>query len=197
MDRERELIDEIVGGSEKAFSVLFFHYLPVLESFAFKFTRSDHATEEIIQNAFIRIWLNRDKLLEVENVKAYLYRYVSNECLSHVRKKMKEEQLIDRFKTQHPQNSNITLDSIHLNEINGIISASVKRLPEQRRKIYQLSRGEGKTIPEISEILNLSPNTVKNALVIALKTIRDQLRQHGITFILPLFLYFLSELKKK
>ena len=192
-DKERELIKEIIEGSEKAFSILFFNYLPVLQSFAFKFTKSEHASEEVIQDAFLRIWLNRDKLEHVENVKAYLYKYVSNECLSYLRKKLKEDRAIDLLKSQHSDFDNVTLDAIHLNEINKLIASAVRKLPQQRRKIYELSRGEGKTIPEIAEILELSVSTVKNALVIALKTIRENLIQHGIS----LSLLFLLEIFEK
>ncbi len=61
VDKERAMIDKIVEGDEQAFSVLFFKYLPVLHIFASKFTKSDNAAEEIIQDAFLRVWLNRDK----------------------------------------------------------------------------------------------------------------------------------------
>ncbi|MFD2285748.1 RNA polymerase sigma-70 factor [Pedobacter petrophilus] len=192
-DKERELIREIIEGSEKAFSVLFYNYVSVLASFALKFTKSEHAAEEVIQDAFLRIWLNRDKLEHVENVKAYLYKYVSNECLSHLRKKIKEDKAINLLKSRHSDQDNVTLDSIHLNEINRLVASAVEALPQQRRKIYELSRGEGKTIPEISEILGLSSSTVKNALVIALKTIRENLIQHGIS----LFWLILLELSIK
>lgn len=43
VDKEHALIDKIVGGDEQAFSVLFFKYLPVLQVFATKFTKSDDA----------------------------------------------------------------------------------------------------------------------------------------------------------
>jgi RNA polymerase sigma-70 factor (family 1) len=190
--KERALIDKIVEGDEQAFSVLFFNYLPVLQIFAAKFTKSDDAAEEIIQDAFLRVWLNRDKLAEVENVKAYLYKYVSNECLSYLRKKLKEDRIVDAFTAKQPNSHNHTADVVSLNEINKIVAVAVEKLPEQRKKIYQLSRGDGKTIPEIAEMLGISPNTVKNALVIALKSIRMQLDQHGITFVLPIALCFLK-----
>ena len=192
LDKERALIDKIVEGDEQAFSVLFFNYLPVLQVFAAKFTKSDAAAEEIIQDAFLRIWLNRDKLADVENVKAYLYKYVSNECLSYLRKKLKEDKVVDAFTAKQPNSHNHTADVVHLNEINKIVADAVEKLPEQRKKIYQLSRGDGKSIPEIAEILNISPNTVKNALVIALKSIRIHLDQHGIVFLFPVVCLFLK-----
>jgi len=189
-EQERVLIEKIVVGDEHAFSVLFFNYLPVLQSFAVKFSKSDEDAEEIIQEAFLRIWLNRDKLLDVINIKAYLYKYVSNECLTYLRRKLKEDKVIDKFREKQPNSSNVTSESIHLNEITRIVNVAVDQLPSQRKKIYQLSRQEGKTIPEIAELLDISQNTVKNALVIALKAIRNHLDQRGIVFVLPLAGYF-------
>lgn len=178
------LLSRIADGDEKAFSELFYQYLPVLKSFALKFTKSDYAAEEIIQNSFLKIWLNRDKLEEVENIKAYLYKYVSNECLSYLRTVLRQEKATSHHKNQHSDYNNDTIDAIDLNDLSRVIQAAVDSLPDQRKKIYQLSRGEGKTIPEIADQLNLSPNTVKNALVIALKAIRAQLVNYG--FILAL-----------
>ena len=191
IEDERKLIEKIVEGDEQAFSVLFFKYLPVLHIFAAKFTRSDDAAEEIIQDAFLRVWLNRDKLAEVDHVKAYLYKYVSNECLSYLRKKLKEERVVDAFTAKQQNSHNSTVETINLNEVTKIIAIAVDKLPDQRKNIYQLSRRDGKTIPEIAEILNISPNTVKNALVIALKSIRIHLDQHGIVFFFPIVFFFL------
>jgi RNA polymerase sigma-70 factor (family 1) len=187
---ERKLIEKIVDGDEQAFSVLFFKYLPVLQIFAAKFTKSDDAAEEIIQDAFLRVWLNRDKLADVDNVKAYLYKYVSNECLSYLRKKLKDDRVVDAFTAKQQNSHNNTVETINLNEVTKIIAVAVEKLPDQRRNIYQLSRRDGKSIPEIAEILNISPNTVKNALVIALKSIRIHLDQHGILFVFPIVCFF-------
>jgi len=191
-EKERALISKIVEGDEQAFAVLFFKYLPVLQVFATKFTKSDDAAEEIIQDAFLRVWLNRDKLAEVENVKAYLYKYVSNECLSYLRQKLKADKMVDSFTAKQTDSHNNTVETINLNEVTKIIAAAIEKLPDQRRKIYQLSRRDGKTIPEIAEILRISPNTVKNALVSALKSIRIYLDQHGIVFIFPFVFLFLK-----
>jgi len=191
IEDERRLIEKIVEGDEQAFSVLFFKYLAVLHIFAAKFTKSDDAAEEIIQDAFLRVWLNRDKLGEVDNVKAYLYKYVSNECLSYLRKKLKEDRVVDAFTAKQQNSHNNTIETINLNEVTKIIAIAVDKLPDQRKNIYQLSRRDGKTIPEIAEILNISPNTVKNALVIALKSIRIHLDQHGIVLFFPIVLFFL------
>lgn len=177
---EQLLLKQIAEGNEQAFAAFFYQYLPVLQPFALKFTRSADAAEEIIQDTFLRVWLNRDKLETVENVKAWLYKFASNECLNYLRKQLKLARAIDGFGVEHPQESNSTLDAINLNDVNYLVKEAIDRLPGQRKKIYQMSRADGMNIPEIAEALNISPNTVKNALVISLKTIREHLNRHGV-----------------
>lgn len=190
IENESALLQQISEGCEQSFGVLFYHYLPVLQSFAVKFTRSTEAAEEVIQEAFVRVWLNRDRLDEVENIQAYLYKFVSNECLSHLRKVLREEKAMDGVKNVRLQPlNNVTMESVHLNELKGIITRAVETLSPQRKTVYQLSRLEGLSIPEISEKLNLSQNTVKNTLITALKSIRANLVANGIELSL-LFLLF-------
>jgi len=191
-EKEQILIGKIVEGDEKAFSILFFNYLPVLQRFALKFTKSEEAMEEIIQDAFLRIWLNRDKLQDVENIRAYLYRYVSNECLTYLRKTLKETKIINTLRTQQIIHSNSTEDSVGLNEIRRLVGTIVYQMPPKRKQIYQMSRQDGKSIPEIAETLKVSPNTVKNTLVEALKTIREGLEKEGIVFVFLISLFFLK-----
>lgn len=186
-NEERLLLRQIADGDEQAFAVLFYRYLPVLQPFALKFTKSANAAEEIIQDTFLRVWLNRDKLEDVENVKSWLYRYASNECLNYLRKELKQAKAIDNLVIEHPKQSNTTIETINLNDVSYLVQQAVDKLPVQRKRIYQMSRTEGMNIPEIAAALDLSPNTIKNALVISLKTIREHLNKHGIA--LSVFAY--------
>lgn len=189
---EQLLLKQIAEGNEQAFAVFFYRYLPILQPFALKFTKSDIAAEEIVQDTFLRVWLNREKLEEVANVKAWLYKYASNECLNYLRKQLKLTRAIDNFSLEHPQESNSTVDTIHLNDVSYLVKEAIDRLPAQRKKIYQMSRTDGMNIPEIAEALDLSPNTVKNALVISLKTIREHLNKHGIALSLLAYISLLK-----
>jgi RNA polymerase sigma-70 factor (ECF subfamily) len=66
-----------------------------------------------------------------------------------------------------------------LKEVRRLIIEAVGRLPAQRRRIYQMSRDEEMKIPEIAERLGISPNTVKNTLVVSLGFIRHYLAERG------------------
>ena len=66
-----------------------------------------------------------------------------------------------------------TQAELDVKELHRLIQHAVNKLPAQRKKIYQMSRNQGKSIHEIAAALQISPNTVKNALVKSLKFIRE------------------------
>ncbi len=187
-DDEKLLFNLISTGDERAFESLFNLYLSRLYPFIIKFTRSEQAAQEIIQETFIRVWLNRDKLAEIENPGGWLFKVASNECYTYARKMVLNNKFSQPI-SEDLDPANSTHEWMDLRELNQLIVEAVDQLPAQRKKIYQMSRDQGKTIPEIAAALQLSPNTVKNALVTSLKSIREYLGQAGVTLTTLLFLF--------
>jgi len=187
-DHEKLLFRQAAEGNEQAFSTLFNLFLPKLYPLIVKLTKSDLAVQEIIQETFIKVWLNRDKLAEMENPGGWLFRVASNNCYDHLRKLALDGELFKPI-TSASDAINVSHEGLDSKELKRLIGEAVHKLPMQRKKIYLMSREQGKTIPEIAEALQISPNTVKNALVTSLKFIREYLARHGmIFFILDLFL---------
>lgn len=180
-EHEQGLLLQISEGDEDAFKQLFREHVSILRSFVIRFTKSAFGCEEVIQNTFIRVWLNREKLESVSNVRSWLFKYASNECLNYLRSQKKYSRMegVDDEVYSIPDLN--TIQTIRINEIKKLVAQAVAQLSEQRKRIYLLSRNEGMTIPEIALALQISPNTVKNALVISLKQIREYLARHGYT----------------
>lgn len=179
-DNEQLLFRLVAEGDEKAFSSLFNLFLPKLYPLILKLTRSESVVEEIIQETFIKVWLNRDKLSGMENPGGWLYTVAANKCYDHLRTRALNDKLFVSTTAADPGGANTTHEWLGLREVKRLIALAVNDLPEQRKKIYLMSRNEGKTIPEIADTLQLSPHTVKNALVAALKSIREYLAGHDV-----------------
>ena len=175
----QQLIVNASEGDENAFAHIFYEYSPALLSFARKLSYNPIEAEEIIQNVFLRVWLHRDKLPGVENLKSWLYKFVVNEGLTYIKKKLARDRATLQFQKTVISADNDIEKTVDLNELKRIVAEAVESLSDQRRKVFNLSRGEGLSIDEISKQLNLSPNTVKNTLVAALKVIRNYLSTYG------------------
>jgi len=180
--KESDLIQAIANGDEKAFKTLYTLHFQKLHKFLLKVTQNkEDAASDILQESFLRVWLNRDRLMEIENFQAWIYKVVSTEALTLIRKELHIKTKADRLRSNiENENSAVCVqNSVEFTEIRSIIKAAVQRLPQQRQTIYLLSREEGLSPNQIAIKLNISINTVYNTLTTALKLIRQGLVNAG------------------
>ena len=79
---------------ESAFKSLYQQYMFPLFQFAFSFLHSKEASEEVVNDVFLRLWQKRHNLDSVNNIKLYLYGGVRKGCLNHLKKQKKTELLL-------------------------------------------------------------------------------------------------------
>jgi RNA polymerase sigma-70 factor (family 1) len=181
LNDEKDLLEQIAQGDEAAFSTLFYAYLDILQTFIMKLTRSATDTEEVVQETFMRLWMGRDKLTEVRSLDAWIYTIAANECYKFLKKRGSREQGLAPMDNlgEADRGDDAVVEGLDLKEVHQLVIQAVGRLPAQRRRIYQMSRDEGMKIAEIAEQLGISPNTVKNTLVMSLGFIRKYLAERG------------------
>lgn len=170
-----ELLLRISEGDERAYAVFFEHYYARLRPFVIKFTKSETDAEEVLQETFVRVWLYRDRIAQVENPDVWIRKVASRECLSFLRRNLSDRKSLTDISDNQDftdQSSQTPHEMLDLDEVHSLIRRAVEKMPAQRRKIYQLSRDEGLKPAEIAEKLGLSVSTVKNVLSASLKEIR-------------------------
>lgn len=192
-----ELLLAIQNGDEKAFAELYRRYHAKLYRFLSRFNSTNKANpSDILQEAFLRVWLNRDRLGEIHDFESWLFKVVSTESLTLLRKEAHQKVKVDRLKSHYDQELLPTMEQprfMELFEIKKIVNEAIQNMPEKRRTIYLLSREEGLTASEIASKLHISTNTVYNTLTSALKDIRKSLADQNfqtsimILIILKLF----------
>lgn len=181
---EGALFKQIALGDEEAFETLFRGFLPRLTPFALRLTGNEEVAREIVQEAFMHLWLGRDKLEDVKNPAGWIFTVTARLCYKFLRRKVLEEAPRPGLTGEEASH-----DQYAFRELKTLIHQAVQNLSGQRKTIFLLSREEGLSIPEIASQLNLSSSTVKNTLVSALKQIREHLRAHGYLMPCVLFLW--------
>lgn len=175
LPNEKELFARMAGGDEAAFADIFFHYIPVLQPHIFRMTRSEEVMQDIIHETFLSIWVNRVKMLAVENHRAYIFTMSTNKTYNWMKKMAQERLAIAGAKSKTNDYSNDTEEMVDFNESAEFINQAVALLPPQKKLIFKLSREEGLSHEEIAERLNISKNTVSNHLTQSLLFIKDYL----------------------
>ena len=179
----------VAQSDEAAFSELFRRYDKRIYPFVLKMIKTVSVAEEITQEIFIKLWFNRQKLNEVNNASSYLFTIAANHTLDHIRKILNERKMLNNLSgILKDDSSNNTEESMLFRDCEALVQKAVAGLPAQQKKIYILSRQHGLSNEEIARQLNLSPNTVRNHLSEALRSIRIFLERKGQVFISLLFL---------
>ena len=188
---EKELLRRIAGGSEDAFTELYHLYNPKLSAFLRRLARSEYIAEEMVQETFLRLWVNREKLREVEQASAWIYKIASNVSYTYLRTEANRRKILERVTTTHETES--FLPALDARQLDLIIRQAVDKLPERRQEVYRLSREQGLSHQEIAERLDLSVNTVKNQVTASLKFIYEQISKETGLSLLTLIILLLKK----
>lgn len=169
---EKELLRRISQNDEKAFKEVFDLYKERFYAAALKMTRSQDDAEEIVQEVFVTLWLRRSVLAEVDNPASYLLTIVYNSISVRFRKIALERKMKEKLTERLPQSECNTEEIIEEKENQQLLQNILQCLPDQQQLIYKLSKEDGLSRNEIAAQLHISPNTVKNHLLKAMKYIR-------------------------
>lgn len=186
LNNEKELLSLAATGNEAAFAQLFYAYHNKLGAYVFRFTQSREITEEIVQDVFLKIWLNRHTLSSIENFGSYIYVLSKNHTLNCLRSLAKErvrnKQIEKNYLENHPEC--IPEDSDNTNY--ALVDRAINALPPQQQKAYILSRRERMKYEEIASYMCISRETVKKYLQLATHFIIRYVREHNTTLLILL-----------
>ncbi|MFT3702838.1 MAG: RNA polymerase sigma-70 factor [Agriterribacter sp.] len=173
---------------EQNFLLLFDAYKNRLYGYILGITHSHYAAEEIIQEVFLKLWLNRSSLDKIREIDAYIFTVARNKTLNYLRKANYDDNLLREIKFLMHDSFNNIEEQQAASDCNGLLEKAITLLSPQRRQVYILSRNKGLNYEEIASELHVSRNTVKNHLVEALRFIRKYLVKNGISMFCAFFL---------
>jgi RNA polymerase sigma-70 factor (family 1) len=186
---DEELMIEISAGNMLAFDELYRKYSNRLFRFSFSILKTTDEAENITQDVFLKLWLNRKKVEKGSSVKYYIFTIAYNSAISIIREKVKESQFIEYVKTLQDSIQNSVDLQIEYNELDEKLNEIINALPVRQREVYLLHRVEGLNYSEISERLHISGNTVENHMSRALKAIRVKIENYSLLAILFCYLF--------
>ncbi len=174
---------------EAAFETFFKqHFTPLCLYCQFKFGFDLDLAKEAVHTGFIKLWETRHLIATGSSPKSYLYKIVTNNCLDMLKHEKVRRQygLFIRQTTTETSHEN-SFVSIDVKQLQADINTALSGLPDQMRKIFELSRFEGLKYTEIANRLNLSVKTVETQMSRALLKLREKLSRYLSLFLVLLF----------
>lgn len=179
-------IEGLKNGSYADFKILYEEFSGSLYGFVFNLTRSKSMAKDIVQETFIKVWINRENIDPGMSFKSYLFKISKNKIIDDFRKQMSspvfEDYMVYGDKL-YTDSSNIEQKIDFDNFLKQLDIAKVKLTPRQR-EIFELSKEQGIPSPEIAQRLNISEQTIYNILSSAMKILRKEMGVAGFLFLL-------------
>lgn len=160
-----EILTIALTDKRKAFELAFSNYWQALYIQAYRKLQSEDAAKDLVQEVYMVMWENLDKLAQQDQLLPYLFAVLRNKVL----KKFQKDEVRLRYAVSLTRNEESTdpssLQLILSKELQEIISDEIGKMPSKMREIYNLKKNEQYSIKEIAEKLNISEQTVKNQLL--------------------------------
>lgn len=176
---DEDLVGLLKEGEVPAFEELYNRYWDKLYNAAAKRLSSGDIAEELVQDFFTSLWINKAKLAIHTSFSNYVFsaiRYlVYNQYQKESVRRIYQENR-QRSSLREENFSNSTEDIIAFRELNKVLEEGVGKLPSKCRAVYELSRKEYNNNKEIAILLGISEKTVENHLTKALRNIRLSLK---------------------
>jgi RNA polymerase sigma-70 factor (ECF subfamily) len=178
-----QLVAGTRAGDERAFRSLFDAlYLP-LRRYAFAQVRDAAAAEDLVQEAFVRLWDGRERLTDAESVRAFLFRVVRNLAFNARRDDRTRRRLLEDPAAMDSAAVPRAFAAPDAEAVDGDMTTRLglwlDELPPRQREALVLSRMEGLSHAEVGAAMGCAPRTVNNHLVAALATLRRRFASAG------------------
>ena len=179
-----KLFKQFIEGDKNAINELYSQYSKRLYRFAFGYLKTESDALDIVQEVFVRLWNNRDKLKKDSNIEAYIFTIAKNTIISVFRKKISEKEFLEDLKFKVVKNSSDTEVQVDYSILSEKVKSTIDQLPPQRKKIYLLSKEKGLTNQKIADELNISVKTVEDHITKARKFLKGNLKDYGFVALL-------------
>jgi RNA polymerase sigma-70 factor (family 1) len=184
-------IQQLIKGNESTFNFVYALYSKQVYNLAFRFLKEKELSEEVVQETFINLWISRKKLDANGNLWLYIYVIAKRLSLNTLREIYKSESFFNQLIHQITELHNGTEEDILGHELEKFTTQIIQKLPKQQQLVFKMSRVDGLTHNEIALRLQISPNTVKNHIGEALKTIKADLKRSDLLYFVAL-IYFIK-----
>jgi RNA polymerase sigma-70 factor, ECF subfamily len=171
---ELELIRKLRLGDEAAFEILFHRYKKRVKGFVHKMLPSNICSDNVVQDVFIRIWINREKIDSTKCFSTFIFTIAKNIVLDELKAAVNN-------KIVFAENSELEMAMLPCDtteaseeELDAVFCKLIQKIPERRRQIFSLSRIEGFSYKQIAQKLNISENTVDTQIRKSLQFLRQE-----------------------
>ena len=164
---------------ERAFKHFFDHYAGRLYQFAFSFLKNKPIAEEVVSDVFFKVWINREGIKNIENIKGYLFKATYNTTLNYLSEENRKKAIsLENIKIDLSVDLICPETELINKELKVQIEKAIESLPSRCKLIYKMAKVEQMKYKEIAALLDISVKTIDHQLTIAIKKIGEIIKSY-------------------
>ena len=171
------LVKQMMAGDRESFNKIFRRSYKPLMRFCYRFVTDEDVAAEIVQDLFVKLWTNRDKLNISSSFDSYMMSSVRNAAYTYINKERSHTEANERLYTDE-SDANDPSETLQSNNLESSYCEVLAHMPEKRREVFLASRFDGLKYAEIAEKLGMSQKTVEAHMSAAIKQLREGLKAY-------------------
>ena len=179
---EKELLYRLCKHDKEAFNEIYVRYYSKLRSYVLKFVKVPQYAEDIVQDAFLKIWEIRESIDPEKYFSGYLFTITRNLVFKFFKQAANNTDVIDEVIISITSSESDVGKVIEWKELGNEIQKAIMMLPPKRKEVFLLCKEEQMSYDEVSAKLGISRNTIKEHMVLAMKSIKESLKMHELFF---------------
>jgi RNA polymerase sigma-70 factor, ECF subfamily len=183
-----KIIQQLFNDDKTALEELFNYFYPRLYNFSRAFLKLEEGIDDILQEVFLKIWVNRRNIRSADTFNSYIFTITRNLLLNELRSRLNEQKTRDKIFKLSVAEEFLLSEQIEYQEMKEKVDQMVATLPERQREVFLLSRKEGLSYKEIATKLNIAEKTVEYHISQAIGVIKKKMRDLGLLGML--YFYF-------
>ncbi|WP_316838108.1 RNA polymerase sigma factor [Pedobacter nutrimenti] len=184
---DQELAILLQQGDERALRALYDRHIKQLHYFILRGAKSHALTQDIVHEAFIKIWENRLVLNPNQCTKAYLYTIAKRHMLNLLKRAQHESAILEEIKRNTIPIGSCTDMEMDFKESSAIFNEAINHLPTQMQKVFLSCKIHGLSYKQTADNLGITEGTVNNQMVKALKSLKQFLTAKNVINLILLY----------
>jgi RNA polymerase sigma-70 factor (ECF subfamily) len=182
-NNESLLISSLKKGSSKAFDRIYQMYAKRLYAYCLQFTKSPIDSEDIVQDVFVKLWMNREKIRQEDTLRSLLFIMTKHRIINAFHSKINQPVYEEYVNYKGEMSINDTGQHLEYQEFVEKLEKALKTLSPTQQKVITMSKIEQLSNKEIAAKLSLSEQTVRNQISVGLKNLKQELDKEYFLYV--------------
>lgn len=177
---DESLVARICEGDHRAFAQVVERHSGLFFQAAYRMCSSPEDAEEIVQEAFLKLWKKPQAFDAAKGTKftTWFYRVVTNLAIDHVRRKRPQSgsDVLEYMADKGP----LADEQLEERDRQDVLEVAIQALPERQKAALNLCFYEGLSNKEAAEILGVGVKALESLLMRAKTALKEDLGAKGL-----------------